>query len=86
MLEVVFAAEGIDEALHVQFDVKNEVVYRWSVLDNETQEIFGTEGEGTSIDLEEPFVIRFREIPNLLITSHSHLIFPGWAAMKTAGW
>ena len=67
MLEVVFAAEGIDEALHVQFDVKNEVVYRWSVLDNETQEIFGTEGEGTSIDLEEPFVIRFRKI---LITSH----------------
>ena len=58
VLEVIFAADGIDEALHVQFDVKNEVVYRWSVLDNVTQESFGTEGEGTSIDLEEPFVIR----------------------------
>ena len=57
-MEVVFAADGIDEALHVQFDVKKEVVYRWSVLDNVTQEIFGTEGEATSIDLEEPFVIR----------------------------
>ena len=54
----MFAADGIDEALHVQFDVKKEVVYRWSVLDNVTQEIFGIEGEGTSIDLEEPFVIR----------------------------
>ena len=54
----MFAADGIDEALHVMFDVKKEVVYRWSVLDNVTQEIFGIEGEGTSIDLEEPFVIR----------------------------
>ena len=46
----------------MEFDVKAEVVRRWSVLDNVTGEIFGTEGEGTSIDLEEPFVIRLVKI------------------------
>ena len=57
--DIKFAAEGIDEAFHVKVDVKNEVVQRWSVLNNLTQEVFGEEGEGTSIDYDEPFVIRF---------------------------
>ena len=39
-------------------DIKNEVVQRWAVVNNETQEILGEPGEGTSIDLDEPFVIR----------------------------
>ena len=40
-------------------DIKNEVVQRWAVLNNETQEILGEPGEGTSIDFDEPFVIRY---------------------------
>ena len=36
-------------------DIKNEVVQRWAVVNNETQEILGEPGEGTSIDLDEPF-------------------------------
>ena len=57
---MIFATEGLDEAFHVEIDVKKEAVYRWSILGNVTQDVFGTEGEGTSVDLEEPFVIRCR--------------------------
>ena len=58
-MEIIFATEGIDEAFHVMVDIKNEVVQRWAVFNNETQEILGEPGEGTSIDFDEPFVIRY---------------------------
>ena len=61
-LEIIFATDGIDEAFHIVFDIKNEVVQRWAVVNNETQEILGEPGEGTSIDLDEPFVIRYQNI------------------------
>ena len=67
MLKVIFAADGIDEALHVEFDVKAEVVRRWSVYENVTGEIFGAAGDGTSIDLEEPFVIRLVKRLNVFV-------------------
>ena len=57
-LEIIFATDGIDEAFHIMVDIKNEVVQRWAVVNNETQETLGEPGEGTSIDFEEPFVIR----------------------------
>ena len=38
-------------------DVPNDVVQRWGVVDNETLERQGEAGEGTTIDVEEPFVI-----------------------------
>ena len=93
MLKVIFAADGIDEALHVEFDVKAEVVRRWSVLDNVTGEIFGTEGDGTSIDLEEPFVIRFVNLVSHYLSlcykngTCCHVVmWTGLVVMKTAGW
>ena len=56
--EVVFSTESIDEAYHVSVDVKNEVVQRWAVFQNITQEVFGYPGDGSSIDFDEPFVLR----------------------------
>ena len=56
--EVVFSTESIDEAYHVSVDVKNEVVQRWAVSQNITQEVFGYPGDGSSIDFDEPFVLR----------------------------
>ena len=49
----------MDEAFHASFDIKNKFVQRWGVLDNVTEEILGSPGEGTSIDYDEPFIIRF---------------------------
>ena len=57
-MEIIFATEGIDEAFHIMVDIKDEVVQRWAVFNNETQEILGEPGEGTSIDFDEPFVVR----------------------------
>ena len=57
-MEIIFATEGIDEAFHIMVDIKDEVVQRWAVFNNETQEILGKPGEGTSIDFDEPFVVR----------------------------
>ena len=31
---------------------------RWGVVDNVTQELQGEPGEGTTVDFEEPFVIK----------------------------
>ena len=56
--EVVFATDGLDEAYHVSVDIKNEMVQRWAVFENVTQEIFGAPGDGSSIDFDEPFVLR----------------------------
>ena len=39
-------------------DIKNEMVQRWAVFENVTQEIFGAPGDGSSIDFDEPFVLR----------------------------
>ena len=77
---MIFATEGLDEAFHVEVDVKSEAVYRWSVLGNVTQEVFGSQGDGTSIDLEEPFVIRC--CPVLLSLAHPT---SGLGVMRTAG-
>ena len=86
-MKVIFAADGIDEALHVEFDVKAEVVRRWSVYENVTGEIFGTAGDGTSIDLEEPFVIRLVKRLNVFVgTCRDVYVYTGLAVMKMAGW
>ena len=57
-LEVIFMGEnGFDESFHMLVDIPNDVVKRWAVLDNETIEMQGEVGEGTTIDHDEPFVI-----------------------------
>ena len=56
--EIVFAGEGLDQAFHVRVDSDNEVVTRWGVALNVTQGEQGQPGEGTTIDRDEPFVLR----------------------------
>ena len=48
---------GWDESYHMFVDIPNDVIKRWAVLDNETLEMQGEDGEGTTIDHDEPFVI-----------------------------
>ena len=49
---------GTDEAFHVKVDVNKNYVERWAFQNNMTQEVQGTPGEGTSIDILEPFILR----------------------------
>jgi hypothetical protein len=56
--EIVFAGEGLDEAFHVRVDSDNEVFTRWGGVLNITQGEQGQPGEGTTIDRDEPFVLR----------------------------
>ena len=59
MLEVVYRAGGLDESFHIAVDIQSDVITRWAVAENITQEVQGRQGEGTSIDFDEPFVMRF---------------------------
>lgn len=60
--EIVFPANGSDEAFHALLDLDRDVVQRWAFVDNATQEFQGEPFEGTTIDREEPFMIRWRII------------------------
>ena len=57
-LEIVFLGKGTDEAFHVLVDPDLEFVQRWAVFRNETNGLVGTLGDGTTIDKDEPFVLR----------------------------
>ena len=46
------------ELFHILIDPDNEVITRWGVAQNVTQGQTGSPGEGTTIDRDEPFVIR----------------------------
>ena len=56
---MVYKTGGLDESFHILIDIANDVITRWGVYENVTQELLGQPGEGTSIDFDEPFVIRF---------------------------
>ena len=56
--EFGFLSEGIDEAFHLQIDPDNEFLARWAVVANLTTSVIGQPGDGTTIDRDEPFVIR----------------------------
>ena len=57
-LEVYFVANGTDEAFHLSVDLDQEYIRRWAVQDNLTEDIQGEPGEGTTIDRDEPFMMR----------------------------
>ena len=56
--EFAFLSEGIDEAFHLQIDPDNEFLARWAVVTNLTTSVIGKPGDGTTIDRDEPFVLR----------------------------
>ena len=58
--EIVFPANGSQEAFHVLIDLDRDVVQRWAFAENKTQEFQGEPFEGTTIDRAEPFMIRLR--------------------------
>ena len=57
--QVIFATDGTDESFHASVDVNNKFVQRWGVFENITVDMIGSPGDGTSIDFDEPFVIRY---------------------------
>ena len=58
-LEIIFATDNSNyEAFHFKIDVENDVIQRWGVVDNVTENLMGSRLEGTTIDFDEPFMIR----------------------------
>ena len=58
-LQIVFYAEdGFDEAFHIVLNISFNYIERWGVYDNVSTEHLGQPGDGTSIDYDEPFVLR----------------------------
>ena len=61
-MHIVFGQNDTNEAFHMHFDIRNDVVSRWGMLDNVTQERVGSPKDGTTIDFDEPFLLRFANI------------------------
>ena len=58
-LQIVFYAEdGFDEAFHIVLNISFNYIERWGVFENVSTEHLGQPGDGTSIDYDEPFVMR----------------------------
>ena len=57
-LEIIFIGVGSDEAFHILVDPDKGFIQRWGVFANETVGLVGTPGDGTTIDRDEPFVLR----------------------------
>ena len=66
-MHIVFGQNDTNEAFHMHFDIRNDFVSRWGMVDNVTQEQVGSPGDGTTIDFDEPFLLRFAKITVLLI-------------------
>ena len=48
---------GFDEAIHILADIDNDVIIRWAKINNETID-YQDDGT-TTIDFEEPFVLKY---------------------------
>ena len=57
-LEIIFTGEGLNEAFHVVLNISFDYIERWGVFENVTQDRQGKPGDGTSVDKDEPFVVR----------------------------
>ena len=58
-LEIIFATRKTTfEAVHFKIDIENDVIQRWGLVDNVTENLLGAPMEGTTIDYDEPFMIR----------------------------
>jgi hypothetical protein len=57
-LEVVFRGEDTEEALHLLVSPGLEYVQRWAFTSNTTLGMVGRPGDGTTIDMDEPFILR----------------------------
>ena len=63
--EIIFQGNGTDEAFHVQINHEQEFVARWGVVNNVSLGRSGEPGDGTTIDIDEPFILRFPFTPQV---------------------
>ena len=62
-MEIVFPRKNsADESFHMSIDLERDVIQRWAVFSNITEGVFGEPFEGTVIDREEPFMLRYYEL------------------------
>ena len=83
--EFAFLSEGIDEAFHFQIDPDNEFVARWAVVANVTTPVIGEPGDGTTIDRDEPFVIRYFSSWNLMTVFDTLISLLASSVMRMVG-
>ena len=55
--EIVMAGEGDNEALHVELDIDLDYVKVWGVNNGTKVQEAGEPGDGTTIDVGEPFIM-----------------------------
>ena len=60
MAQVVFRINSTDEVLGVGVHLEEDYVHRWSKLGGEVAEEQGEPGDGTTIDISEPFQLEVR--------------------------
>jgi hypothetical protein len=58
--EFILTTDNENEAFHVMVDKKDNVIYRWGLVDGEVKERQGTPDDGTTIDYSEPFTMTIR--------------------------
>jgi hypothetical protein len=59
-LEITFKGEETTEAFHVVVDPAQNFIQRWAMPDEERVGLAGEPGDGTTIDMDEPFLLRIR--------------------------
>ena len=55
------------EAFHVLVQPDQEFVQRWAVTENTTTGLAGEPGDGTTVDLDEPFILRLGGQSSLML-------------------
>lgn len=54
---LLVASNMSNEGIHINLNLKNKVIERYSVVNGTKSSIDGLPGDGTSIDYDEPFVL-----------------------------
>ena len=56
--DFIFKTIDNDEAFHVQIALGDKTVYRYAIRNGSYSEVFGKPNDDTTIDLDEPFIVR----------------------------
>jgi hypothetical protein len=75
--EFILTTDNENEAFHVMVDKKDNVIYRWGLVDGEVKERKGTPDDGTTIDYSEPFTMTIRcDDDGWMLTVNTELGYP----------